>query len=668
MVLVYVHLLTGLCGVAWHAVGYILACLDCNEMAVVFALIAHDFAGTVPASLLKNKQWIELLNTAPLSDHWEWLSENDQLASLENFKAKLYQSPTLLGNLICDLLRMRPGGCFMQEDEKISTLPIYDLDYKIIKTSFHPTRPLVAILYKKKPDGVAENVYQIVVHAFGGRERRQTGAIVYHRTSSRVPSCKPARLDYWFRKNLVELVWSPSGKYLLTLEKIPADNYDWEVSLFIWNGSTCTMKRIVTDELPHYSGRRVYKNFKRCWSSNNSFWIMTRGNDCTDSDYSVVPTWTKVTICLKKKSEVVLKTQVFSEGVPDLRFANNARSIWLLRDGSRNVFVWAEKCHESDHFGHSLVRYRVEGSASSPDEPDTRGFVLDAGTVLAGDIDSTDPSCLILLVAQPLEMLEDNLLQHDPSKINLLWSAIPTAGLKFAKYPYQAKTSREKLLSCNNIEINFEDYFFTSHYAQHDLFVVRVQASNPGLPLTANRISGHFKHGIGSLDSKWDTFTFVAQSNTEIMIREDSVAECTFIVSKLLPFHYHTPHCNGYIFWHPNQPIYIARWSSYEPIAAANIDTDEDEEEGGSSSSGNRNWGFKMFPPSKRASRDSYVVCLKNNVPDYSYKKDLLWQSVKRKPHRLCKVANCSECSREIEKIITQEWNNPLKSKMLKKE
>jgi len=702
MVLVYVHMLTGLCSIAWHVVGIILAQLDCCEMAVVFALMANDFGSSIPFMLLNDYQWLKILKSGDLSYNWQDLDEKSMHEMLKLFKTKLYQDPRLLADLICDKQRLQGRKKILRDDKKISTLPFFDYGHAIVKVAFHPKRPIVAVLYKQliNLSACEQDTYKMIVHAYGGRERKNAGAVLYHSTNNRSASCKAISLTYWMKEHLTDLVWSPTGKYLLSLEKVHAsycdDTSDWEVNLFEWNSKKCTLNRIASEELPLYTNHRVHRNFTSCWSSENSFWIMGKKRD-SEATYGSTPEWTKVRIDSSKSNVRILKTEVFTKGVPDLQFANKARSVWLLRRSnseSENLFVWAEKCHDSDHFSHSIVRYRREGSESESDlDVDTQGFIFDKGIVVAGDIDSCDPSCLLLLVLQPSscslnflnveETDDDDDEKEDSSLDRLRWSKIPAEGLKKIRYPFQAARVKPRHLSCNNNEISYEKHFVTSSFARHKLFLVRISAANPEEPIVVNKISDQFPQSLGHADARWNTFSFVTQSATELMIRDDAIVESTFIVSKLLPFHYHTPVEKFSLFWHPQEAVYISQWDSYEQYSCQVSDDYDDDDDNDNDDDDNDDdddddndydkskgllWKFKKMPSQKRKNSDSFAVTLKHNTRNPNYKKLLEWPTSVLRFKRSCKRGQCQQCRREEERLATLEWSSPIKTKLIKKE
>ena len=660
VVAVYVRVIAQLCVHAWPSVSCVLSHLECTHLAVIYPLLAHDFP-ELASRLMPLDSLKKILKTGPFVDVWQASRSDD--CQTKRFWIQLQRQPKLLQTILCDKSR-HEGNSIPETDSKVSAVSFIEHSMQeVLSATFHPKRPIVALIYKLIATSEHTNcVYKLILHAFGGRERKIRGSILYHSPGNRHVTCNEGSYANAY-ENKSRVTWSPTGTYLLVLNKIHGgvlhdqNNYDWEISLFHWNGQTCQLRRIVTDELPLYCNRHVSNMFVSCWAGPSSFYLMSKSDpknsDSDHGQYGQQPLFVKVS--LKKQSgHVEVCVQNATSGVPDLQFANRAKGVWLLR-GSRgsNVFAWSESCHNEEHFEHSIVRYRHEGRRVDDDDKDTLGFILNKGIVLNGELDSTDPASLLLLVAQPASMPYD---KDDWRTLD--WSPIGPSGLDKGRYPFPTFRKISGRLFCGNHDIDYDSFWPMKNRTDHLLFLIKISAESPNLPVVLNVAKKvHTLFCDLGAPSNYKTL-ILNQSPTSLLINVCRYDSSTLVMSKVLPIVYSVQK-EPVFFWHPTEQIYLSKINLYNRhfFDAADDDDDDDDDD-----------DETKRLQSKKCLSDAWFVVLKHERLETNMEAALFWHSKKHELKRICKrkPQSCAQCTMLETKTLIQEWNDPLQSKMSK--
>lgn len=643
-----------LCIKAWPTVREVLSHLTCVHLAVIYPLLAHDFPQLAP-DCLKRTDLIKILKTEPLASRWQRVHSPETLAT---FWVKLQQQPRLLHNVLCDRKRF---ACrkISRYDAKLSALECHM--QTLVAAAFHPSRPLVAILYKMATGADLTNCqFKMTVHAFAGRERETKGSILYQSTGNRYVTCTQSTYEAKYQCPS-QMSWSPTGVYLLVLHKIHGANtdHDWEINIFHWCGKTREIHRVVTSDLPLYSGRHVINSFVHCWAGPTSFYILSSRGD------QHLPCWTKVRL-EKRSRHIAISMSETTSGVPELKSPpdQRARAVWLLRHERGNVFVWSETCREQDHYDHSVVRYRKEGVKVDSSVEDTCGFVLNTGVVLTGVPDSSNAGSLLLLVAQPNRMLLPLSDDDEKQAQTLDWSPIRN-GLK--------RVGQNQRLHCgNDDDIDIDEFWTVNYRVSYMVFLIRITADSPTVPTVLNVVPKLLcETHLGHPHSYTEPANILGQSETDLLVESWPYTSNVVSVSKVLPTTY-TLKREPRIFLHPTKPVYLARYYMYGHTQAPYSFDDTTDETNSSDIDSNDDSNDvdqgEGDGEARRSMNDTWFVVLKR--PCETNTADTLdWHNKERQViHKICKrkPGPCANCAALKEKTLGQEWNSPIKSKISK--
>ena len=647
IVALYVRVLNRLCVRAWLAVRKILSHLEADQLATLYPMLAHDFPELAP-SLIPRKALQLVLERGTLADSWDTLRGcTDELLS---FKQALKQHPRLLLAIVCDKKRNTQNPV-PKKDFTLSVLPLIEKDC-LISASFHPSRPIAALVYVNR---LGSHRYQLMIHAFGGVERQMKGSILYQQECNPLNGeCSVGDSFRFNRQTPVKMSWSPTGEFLLVLSK--ASKNDWEIQLFRWNDAEKNLRRIVTHLLPHYSSKIFKKIFIDCWSGPSSFYTIAHSPRTGYLEF----THLNVT---QNAEEVSIQTRQLKRGFPRLNKKASASAVWLLQGASPEkscVFVWAEQCRHPYHPRHTVVRYRRAEEEEEEEATDTKGFVLKTGIVIGGEVDSADKSTLILLVAQPFNLLSPiSLGRNNDDLYKLNWSFIDETGLQ---------RGEDKTLRCGKkfeCEDDDEDgYWITDYKARFVLFVVRVWAQHPDVPVVVNVLKRFsFEDDRGLVQKEQSSGKILAQTEGDLLIALWPNLSLTIVASKLLPVSYIVRDRPRRRFWHPNQQVYISSLVIFESAKSPEFfydftkDYDDDDK-------------HDVLSPAEHLVNRSLYVVLKSDRKNNLYEEGLSWENCQ--PMHLCctkKTQNQQECQtcRALQKRrLAAEWSNPLPSKVSK--
>ena len=639
-------MLTKLCTRVWLAVQKILSHLDAELLAALYPLLAHDYPDLAPA-LIPRRVLKLVLSRGILADAWDNLS--DCTVSLKTFEQVLKQHPRLLQSLLRDKLRNTKNE-FPASDKKVSVLPLLhdDDDFSIASASFHPTRPIVAVIYKK-------TFYQMIVHAFGGVEREKRGSILYQLMANPPDgNCSVGATFRHHKQTPVKASWSPTGEYLLVLSK--ETKHDWAIQLFRWNDVDKDLRRVLTHKLPPYSGRSLEKTFISCWRAPSSFYTITQ-NVCHPS----YPEFWRLDLNLERE-EVHIQTKVLKEGFPKLAKTSTVAGLWLLKENESCMFVWAERCNDPRHPQHSVVRYRR--AEEHEEGADTMGFILNSALVIGGEVDCADEGSVLLLIAQPFNQLEPIKIKSadddDDDKYELNWSAINEEGL----------CTKRSLKCGRNYEIDDdadeEDrYWLTDYKAKYVLYIVRVKAEQPEVPVTVNVLKKFSYVDERGLIQKnlFPASKIIDQTETDLMIDLWPNLSLTVVASKLLPFSYVVRDMPRR-FWHPSQQVYISRVLIHESAKAFETFYEYEEDDSDDYNT------TGLLSAAESVVRKCMFVVLKGNRKNNVYEAELAWENCRPIESPKCKKARnqqpCRTCVSLQKRRLAMEWSNPLSSKVSK--
>lgn len=368
------------------AFDHIVSFLNWFDLARIYPILAH----------VRREQNLRLPLPSP-SSFYRCLWSNSRtikaylrrktILDCEPIRSRLASDPHLLMHLHSDFIRNNISHCIPEDcdtlfsvnfltDQLAPTLVRAETGTNlgdVKRILFNPRRPIIAVV---KAD---YGSFTLGIYAMAGTERSETGGLLHFYAGPRTSDC-------FANTQLCDMhiSWSPEGDKLLCLQPDSATDSASRVTLFFVAESGLT-RRIHSPNMPkmsHPGQRGFLQGSAECWSSNDTFWILTGVENLH---------LTKITI---QGSTLIVESAGANPIIPG-GLKVTSLGVWT----NDSTAFWVQPCRVRGHYGHSLVRRQ---SLQSPRcFPDGKALALSAAYVVCAELSVGNTDQLLLIMACP---------------------------------------------------------------------------------------------------------------------------------------------------------------------------------------------------------------------------------------------------------------------------